>query len=281
MNILLNNSVLSFLAENVNIYNYYLLRGSNSRYAMYDETGETLQKLYDTLIKSVEENNEVCVQLQNAVFALQLSDQSENNITNTYLLCSYIQTRQRNLHNDGYFPEVECILRIETGYSYYINYPPYEGNLYNKLYNLERIYLDILSYNEPELQRSSYNQINENELQEISEPPVYGNYNNLENLELQIVYLSFNMGYSNEYVEYVEYGEEVKYNNDFKVIDTNNINIFNCPICFEDQSVGNICVSTICNHQFCTPCFKSMTEHKNVCALCRGEINEYIISIVE
>jgi hypothetical protein len=270
MNILFNNSVLSFLAENVNIYNYYLLRGNNPRYAMYDETGETLQKLYNILIQSVEENNAVSLQLQNAVVALQLSDHSENNITNTYLLCSYIQTRQRDLHNNGYFPEVECELRIETGYSYYINYPPYTGNLYNKLYNLERIYLDILSYDEPELQRTSYNHIFENELplQELSEPPVYGM--NLESLELQIVYLSSHMGYV----------EEDKDNNYFKIIDTNNINIFNCPICFEDQSVGNICVSTICNHQFCTPCFKSMTQLKRVCAMCRGEINEYIVSIV-
>ena len=65
-----------------------------------------------------------------------------------------------------------------------------------------------------------------------------------------------------------------------KIVDTNIIMEFDCPICFEEQTSGSQCVTTFCEHQYCAPCFESMTQRKAVCAMCRGKISEYIVSIV-
>ena len=68
--------------------------------------------------------------------------------------------------------------------------------------------------------------------------------------------------------------------NSLKIVDTNIIMEFDCPICFEEQTSGSQCVTTTCEHQYCMPCFESMTQRKAVCAMCRGKITEYIVSIV-
>ena len=47
----MTSSVLSFLAENVNLYNWYLLRGPNPNRYMYDETEEAMSKLYYKLFE--------------------------------------------------------------------------------------------------------------------------------------------------------------------------------------------------------------------------------------
>ena len=68
--------------------------------------------------------------------------------------------------------------------------------------------------------------------------------------------------------------------NSLKIVDTNIILEFDCPICFEEQTSGSTCATTFCGHQYCTPCFESMCQRKAVCAMCRGKISEYIVSIV-
>ena len=68
--------------------------------------------------------------------------------------------------------------------------------------------------------------------------------------------------------------------NSLKIVDTNIIMEFDCPICFEEQTSGSQCVTTTCEHQYCMPCFESMTQRKAVCAMCRGKITDYIVSIV-
>jgi hypothetical protein len=65
-----------------------------------------------------------------------------------------------------------------------------------------------------------------------------------------------------------------------KIVDTNIILEFDCPICFEEQTSGSQCATTTCEHQYCATCFESMTQYKRVCAMCRGTISEYIVSIV-
>ena len=79
------------------------------------------------------------------------------------------------------------------------------------------------------------------------------------------------------YEEHEEYQETTPA---LKIVDTNIILEFDCPICFEEQKSGSQCATTTCEHQYCAPCFESMTQYKRVCAMCRGKISEYIVSIV-
>ena len=270
------SSVLSFLAENINLYNWYLLRKENPNCTIYDETDNTLTKVRDLLFKRVEENNEVCIQLKNAVLKLRLTYENENNAQNSYLLTNYIQLRQFNLYNYNTYPETECLLWSEVK----ITNPP---QLYVKLNKLEDIYNIIISFNDSELRERCYNNYEDQDVPEFVrnyEPPTFGF--RLEYLELEEVYLENNI--PDSYVEDSE--EEVPAEETFgvppalKVVDTNIIMEFDCPICFEAQTTGDKCATTTCGHQYCEPCFEGMTQYKAVCAMCRGEISEYIVSIV-
>ena len=298
----MTSSVLSFLAENVNLYNWYLLRGPNPNRYMYDETEEAMSKLYYKLFERAEENNEVSIKLKNTVLKLCLTDdESDDNNTYARLLCHFVQNRQRNLYLHHNRPESERTLWFE--HSYFTN------DLYTKLHKLEMIYIDILSY-DSELRKTSYN---EDILREDDLCPLLGG--SLE-LELEKVYLSNHMGYYEEerdeeerdedyedqreeqreryYEQYMtenddegteddaegtEY-EDNNNTNSLKIVDTNIIMEFDCPICFEEQTSGSQCVTTFCEHQYCAPCFESMTQRKAVCAMCREKISEYIVSIV-
>jgi hypothetical protein len=284
------SSVLSFLAENINLYNWYLLRKQNPNCSIYDETDNTLTKVRDLLFKRAEENNEVCIQLKNAVLKLELTNEAENNGQNSYLLTNYIQLRQCNLYNYNIYPETECLLWSEVKN---IN-PP---QLYVKLNKLEDIYNIIISFNEIELRERCYNDSNyyDYDIPQYVlnyDPPTFGF--RLEYLELEEVYLENNI--PDSYVEDSE--EEHQMAADWeeerdqmappdwgdipalKVVDTNIIMEFDCPICYEAQTSGNKCATTTCGHQYCETCFEGMTQYKAVCAMCRGEISEYIVSIV-
>ena len=285
----MTSSVLSFLAENVNLYNWYLLRGPNPNRYMYDETEEAMHKLYYKLFERAEENNEISIKLKNTVLKLCLTDdESEDNNNSARLLAHFVQNRQRDLYLNNH-PESERALWFE--HSYFTN------DLYTKLHKLEMIYMDILSY-DSELRKTSYNE----EIREDVCPLLGGS---LE-LELEKVYLSDHMGYYEEerdedyedqreeqreryyelYINEYEFegsdaeDENNNNTNSLKIVDTNIILEFDCPICFEEQTSGSTCATTFCGHQYCTPCFESMCQRKAVCAMCRGKISEYIVSIV-
>ena len=83
--------------------------------------------------------------------------------------------------------------------------------------------------------------------------------------------------YEEELRDYEEYQENTPA---LKIVDTNIIPSFDCPVCFEEQTSGSTCATTFCGHQYCTHCFESMCQRKAVCAMCRGKISEYIVSIV-
>ena len=249
------SSVLSFLAENINLYNWYLLRKENpncNNCTIYDETDNTLTKVRDLLFKRAEENNEVCIQLKNAVLKLKLTYENENNAQNSYLLTDYIQTRQCDLYNYNTYPEIECVLWSE------VKYTTSPEALYVKLNKLEDIYTRILSYNDAALRQMCYN---------------FSQYYDCEDYSYTIPDY-----YMEE--EQEEPAEEEAVFPALKIVDTNIIMEFDCPICFEAQTTGDKCVTTTCGHQYCKPCFEGMTQYKAVCAMCRGEISEYIVSIV-
>ena len=269
MEIINSFSALSFLAENVNLYNWYLRRSHNPSASMYDQTNEIINKLYDKLLQRAEENNDVSIQLKNTVLKLCLANMEEledNNIC-ARLLSHFIQNRQRRLYlynsdeteHTGWFNVEEPELSLWVNVQYVM-----QPDLYIKLHKLEAIYMDIISYNDSELRKSCYNPEQDNDENQIQEPPIFG----LQFLEFENVYLSHNMGYveedDNPYMENREYVEED--NNAFAtlecIIHINYIKEFNCPICFEDQKTGSPCLTTTCGHHYCKPCFESMTQYK-------------------
>ena len=306
------SSVLSFLAEIVNLYNWYLLRSPNPNRYMYDETEESMHKLYYKLFERAEENNEISIKLKNTVLKLCLETEEDNNSC-ARLLAIFVQNRQREIHFNNCHPESERGLWLLYNL-YYMN------DLYSKLYKLERIYMDILCHDDTELRKMSYNcivEVEDNLPQFRIGPPELGE----SELELEKVYLSVHMGYAEDrdyddddrdlrnYEEDLRYYEEIdrdRYYEEMdreierdirdyeeelrdyeentpalKIVDTNIIPSFDCPICFEEQTSGSQCATTTCEHQYCAPCLESMTQHKRVCAMCRGKISEYIVSIVE
>jgi hypothetical protein len=288
MEMILISSALTFLAESVNLYNWYLRRSQNPTASMYDRTNEVINKLYDKLLQRAEENNDVSIQLKNTVLKLSLANVEEledNNIC-ARLLSHFIQNRQRRLYlynseeteHTAWFnvEEPERSLWVAIEYTM-------RPHLYIKLHQLEAIYMDIISYNDSELRISCYNPEQDNDENQIHEPPIFG----LELLELEKVYLSHNMGYveedDNSYMINRD-RESVEEDNVFAtlecVIHINYIKQFNCPICFEDQTTGSKSLMTTCGHQYCKTCFEGMTKYKAVCAMCRGEISKYIISEV-
>ena len=288
MEIINSFSALSFLAENVNLYNWYLRRSHNPSASMYDQTNEIINKLYDKLLQRAEENNDVSIQLKNTVLKLCLANMEEledNNIC-ARLLSHFIQNRQRRLYlynsdeteHTGWFNVEEPELSLWVNVQYVM-----QPDLYIKLHKLEAIYMDIISYNDSELRKSCYNPEQDNDENQIQEPPIFG----LQFLEFENVYLSHNMGYveedDNSYMvnrdrEYVE--EDNVFATLECLIHINYIKQFNCPICFEDQTSGSKSLMTTCGHQYCKPCFEGMTKYKAVCAMCRGEISKYILSEV-
>jgi len=309
------SSVLSFLAENVNLYNWYLLRSPNPNRYMYDETEDAMHKLYYKLFERAEENNEISIKLKNTVLKLCLETEEDNNSC-ARLLSHFVQNRQRNIHFHNRRPESERGLWLLYN-SYYTT-----NDLYVKLYKLEIIYIDILCHDDTELRKISYNCILEAE-DNLPDYRVDSPELGVE-LELEKVYLSDHMGYEEDFGDYEEnrdlrnyeedlryYEEDLRYYEEMdrdrernyeemdreirdyeehqenqentptlKIVDTNIILEFDCPICFEEQTTGSKCATTTCEHQYCTPCFESMTQYKRVCAMCRGKISEYIVSIV-
>ena len=149
------SSVLSFLAENVNLYNWHLLRSPNPNRYMYDETEEAMCKLYYKLFERAEENNEISIKLQNTVLKLCFETEEDNNCC-ARLLANFVQNRQREIHFHNRRPESERGLWLLYD-SYYTN------DLYSKLYKLEGIYMDILCHDDTELRKMSYNCIVEAE----------------------------------------------------------------------------------------------------------------------
>ena len=270
------SSVLSFLAENVNLYNWHLVREDNPNYAMYDDTGNAKNKTRDVLFQRAEANNEVCIQLQNTILKLNLTSQPEDNLRSATLLTNYIDNRQFYLYTYFVHSEIESELWDEVENTT----PPV---MYVKLKILENIYLKIISYDN--LQETCYNPYYEI-TNRVFDPPSFGW--RLEYLELEKIYLTDNL--PSDFVmvllseednhNYLMEDVEINVFNTLKFINTNTIPVFDCPICYEEQTIGRSCITTTCGHHYCEPCFQGMTQNKAVCAMCREDISEYIISNV-
>jgi hypothetical protein len=182
------SNLLTFLAETVNLYNWYLRRGENPRCLVYDETQEVVSKLYEELYKRTKEDIHVSFTLSTIVWIFKLDpldgvydegDQDEgvepiehyygNDIDNTHarLWCQFVQRRQRsiadrNSDSDGdgdgdgdWGIELESKKECEELLWGDVYNTTDSSELYENLIMLEREYIEIIEYGNTRV--SSYN----------------------------------------------------------------------------------------------------------------------------
>jgi hypothetical protein len=178
------STLLTFLADTVNLYNWYLRRGENPRCLVYDETQEVVSKLYEELYKRTKEDIHVSLTLRTIVWIFKLDpldgvydegDQDEgvepiehyygNDIdnTNARLWCQFVQRRQRSIadrNSDGdgdgdWDIELESKKECEELLWGDVYNTTDSSALYENLIMLEREYIEIIEYGNTRV--SSYN----------------------------------------------------------------------------------------------------------------------------
>ena len=308
--------VLQFLAETINLYNWYLRRSANPRHQVYDETEEVMYKLYEELYKRAKEDPEVSRNLNTAgwIFSLDplqydagvLEEEFDANYidhNNARLWCYFVQRRQRELSrvnmmsmsDDDSTAERECEQMIWSEVDGTTDTP----ELYARLLLLENEYVEMLTYgngNIPVLTNdgttpstliaSLYNIVEWDagtfvQLHELI-PPAFG----LANVELERVYL--------RHPEHMEGMNMEEYNDQHDDYDYLTPTIFSsllvrgkevvcqfeCPLCYEEQCSGSPGVRTACDHAYCESCFWRMVSQKRECGMCRSSISEIVELIV-
>ena len=162
------NRVLTFVAESVNLYNWYLRRTPNPRSQLYDDTEQVMHKLFEELYERAKEDPEVSIKLKNAVWMFNLADGSDSydadvleeeferlyqgdaDNMNSRLWCYFIQRRQRNLvHHNVSGVDSECEQMVWNEVAGTLEQP----ELYTRLLALECEYLEMLSYSNANVRR--------------------------------------------------------------------------------------------------------------------------------
>ena len=254
---------LSFIAEGVNIYNWYLRRENNPQCLMFDETNKSKEDLYLNLLDSRNDENIFNI-LSLTLYKLNIILDKNDNDFNTLamLFSNFIHNRQKRLHETGDFPEAEFFLYIELEEREDI-YNTTKPNLYISLYELEKKYIDIILNINTETRTLLYNGLK------------YDNYNTPY---FGDAFILIEVLYMNDDIE--------------RILNVSNINIkliynstkvekFECPICYDEQTSNHICVTTNCGHKYCETCFRGIFDsmvRPILCAMCRTPITEGIES---
>ena len=249
-------AALSFIAEGVNIYNWYLRNENNPQCLMFDEMNDAKDDLYLNLMKS--ENNEYMLNVLNlTLYKLSIILYTYDNDFNTLamLFSNFIHNRQKTLHETGEFPEAECLLYIEIENSYNLTKP----NLYISIYELEKKYIDIILNNTTETRVLLYNSLKH----DSNKIPYFGDAFIL----IEVLYMTPGietiLNSSNTNIK-------LSYN-------STKVEKFDCPICYDEQTSNHLCVTTNCGHKYCETCFRGMLERyirPILCAMCRCPIKE-------
>jgi hypothetical protein len=253
-------SALNFIAEGVNIYNWHLRNENNPNCLMFDETNRAKDELYLNLMNS--ENNEHIVNLLNlTLYKLSIILHRDDNDFHTLsmLFSNFIHTRQKSLHETGEFPQAECFLFMEIEDTLYELNP----NLYISIYELEKIYINIILNSTTETRRTLYN------------------YVRIDNYSCQ------SFGDASIAIEVLYMNDDID-----TILNASNINIrlisnstkvesFECPICYEEQTSIHRCITTNCRHKYCEHCFRRILEtgpQPITCPMCRCRIIEGVES---
>ena len=231
------NRVLTFVAESVNLYNWYLRRTPNPRSHMYDDTvdAEVMRKLFEEVYKRAKEDPEVSIKLKNAVCMFELAeaeevenevDDEDVDVRNARVWSDFVHRRQRNLEEynnnepneeDGDYEREQMLWSVVANTT---DAP----SLYIRLFNLEDEYLEMLVYGdvildegdddeETTLAESLYNPF---ELEGVDEweivppPPAFGVADafGVDEVELERVYLRLGHGHEENEDEDEEYQNE-------------------------------------------------------------------------
>lgn len=144
--------VLSFVAECVNVYNWYLRRSPNPESRVYDETDEVMRKLFEELYKRAKEDGDVSIKLKRAVCIFNLDgakldgdgeevvvDECERN---AWLWSEFVQRRQREMVEDVVGDDAECEEMLWS----VVQNTTYVPELYTRVLYLEDEYLEMLEY---------------------------------------------------------------------------------------------------------------------------------------
>ena len=233
-----SKNVLTFLAETVNLYNWYLKRSDAPYNKLYDETDVVMNKLYEELYKRAKEYTEVSIKLKGVVSVWNLDAdvleeefereyQSDVDKMNSRLWSRFVQRRQHSIMMN---PPTSNAEREQTMWEE-VDGTTDAPELYARLIMLESDYIELLSsdYNDDSYDeyRGIYRMCHAERLidnvewglTEYSELcPVFG----MVELELERVYLQDSHtnregGYENLYnsmnfdeYAYVEYGDEYR-----------------------------------------------------------------------
>lgn len=247
---------LSFIAEGINIYNWYLRHQHNPQCLMFDETNNSKNDLYLNLMNSRNDENIFNV-LNLTLYKIGIILHRDDNDFNTLamLFSDFIHNRQKILHETGEFPETEFLLYIEIEDSNNATKP----NLYMSIYEIEKKYINIILNSDAETRTLLYNSPNH----ETSYTPCFGD-----------AFILIEVLYMNDDIE--------------TMLNVSNINIklnynsakvekFDCPICYDEQNSNHICVTTNCGHKYCEKCFRGIFNNSArpiLCAMCRCPITE-------
>lgn len=252
---------LSFIAEAVNIYNWCLRRENNPKYFIYDETNESKHYLYLNLINS--ENKEDILTKLRITFSklsIMLYDDDDYNLNKlSMIFVNFIHNRQKRLHETGEYLDTEYILSYSLENSNNVLKP----KLYISIRHLEKLYIDILLNTDVNTRKDlyNYNNIDSNYSEYFGNPTFGDHFICLEVLYLTDEIVSF-INSSNTIIEYTN----------------TKVEKFECPICYEEQTSKNICITTNCGHKYCEICFRGIFNneiHPILCAMCRCPITEY------
>ena len=251
---------LSFIAEGVNIYNWCLRNGNNPQGLMFDETNISKFDLYFILMNSEYDENIVKV-LNLTLYKLSIIlDWRDNDFhTLAILFTDFIHNRQTRLHETGEFPEAECLLYFELEETPNAIKP----HLYISIYELEKKYIDIILNSTPETRILLYNFLKHG----IYSSPSFGD-----------AFILIEVLYMNDGIETILNASNISIKLTY---DSEKVEKFECPICYEEQIGNCLCVTTNCGHKYCEKCFRAILESDSRpinCALCRTPIHEGVES---
>ena len=280
-------SALQFLAETVNLYNWYLRRSANPRCRMYDDSsGEgVVWRLCEKIYLRAEEDNEVSIKLKNVVSVWRLADLGDDreeedeplNKTHARWWSLFVHRRQREMveFTTRFSSDSECEQMLWNDVQSTPAAPA--PVLYTNLVHLECNYirLETLSNTYTNESGGTYtvSEVLYNGTPPIASetPPSFG----AEDVELEEVYLD------ESYLdEMLEEDEETVDQAPLLVLDKEVVCEFECPLCYEEQCSGSPGVRTTCDHSYCESCFWKMVSQKRECGMCRGCVSEIVELIV-
>lgn len=255
---------LDFIAESANIYNWNLLRNPNPQFIMYDVTSKTKNDLFETIMTNVN-NPYIIKMLKLTLKSLHIIVDSDGYDFGALaaFFATYIQERQKKLHDTGNYIEVETLLTSEIH-----NISICKPELYLEFYEMEKHHIELNLNHNMTTRSNLYNNIDYHAYNEINnfinylKPTIEDGEESFDEIELEILY--YNEDDENDTIININY-----------ILKKIKVEGFECPICYNVQKSEDLCVTLNCRHKYCKTCFHAILDSKTIaCAMCRSPITE-------